>query len=165
MASGIWFSINFLAIAIQDPTLDGTLARKVGHQAHLTLPASRKFNRIIYVGGGLEVCDGNDQRKALFVPLDQKHPLGNPSLLQIRFQIPKVLLPGLNAKSKITILCGLQDDHGGLDLAILERFCPKLITGMAAGRLAITDRRFTMCWRLIEIRVLPSKDQVLYLVN
>ena len=119
------FQLTFLAIAIQDPTLDGTLARKVGHQAHLTLPASRKFNRIIYVGGGLEVCDGNDQRKALFVPLDQKHPLGNPSLLQIRFQIPKVLLPGLNAKSKITILCGLQDDHGGAGLGDFRAVLPK----------------------------------------
>ncbi|MHB2150305.1 amylo-alpha-1,6-glucosidase [Calditrichota bacterium LG25] len=110
------FQLTFVAIAVNDPTLGGVYSTEVGHQANYRLPNRRKFNRIIYVGGGLEIRDGNDRRIALFVPTDVRHPLGYVQHKQIRFQIPKELLPGLNHKSRITALCGLQDDHGGSGL-------------------------------------------------
>ncbi len=119
------FQLTFLAIALADEQLGPPYATPIAHQAHFKLKATRAFNRVIYVGGGLEICDAHNQRKALFVPLDLEHPLGFVKQKQIRFQVPKTLLPGLNAQTKITVLCGLQDDHGGSGLgdfrAVLQK--------------------------------------------
>lgn len=110
------FQLTYLALAVYDPALKGTTATRIGHQAHFRLPGKRAFDRVIYIGGGLEIRDAKDQRIALFVPTERRHPLGFVNYRQIRFQIPKILLPGLNAKTKITVLSGLQDDHGGSGL-------------------------------------------------
>ena len=118
------FQLTFLAIAIQDPLLKETQGRQVGHKANVRLPAYRAYNRIIYVGGGIEICNGQNQRKALYVPLDKKFRLGFVSSKQIRFQVPKSLIPGLNSQCKITVLCGLQDDHGGSGLGDFRQVLP-----------------------------------------
>ncbi|NOX89599.1 MAG: hypothetical protein GXO77_11280 [Calditrichaeota bacterium] len=110
------FQLSYLAVAVYDEQLDGSASREIGRNAHYRLPASRAFNRVIYVGGGFEMRDAQNKRVALFVPLDKNHPLGFLAQKQIRFQIPKALLPGLNAKTRISVLAGLQDDHGGSGL-------------------------------------------------
>lgn len=119
------FQLTYLAIAVLDDSLDGATSRVVGHQAHFHLPSFRTFNRVIYVGGGLEIRDAQDKRIALYVPTDRRHPLGFTAMKQIRFQIPKALLPGLNPHTKITVLAGLQDDHGGSGLGDFRAVAPK----------------------------------------
>jgi len=107
------FQLTYLAIALRDRSLNGRLKRTIGHGARLTLPAARAFNRIIYVGGGLELRDGNNRKIAAYIPVKPGHPLGFTEYKQIRFNIPKTLLPGLNRHTVITVLAGGQDDHGG----------------------------------------------------
>lgn len=119
------FQLTYLAIALRDEQLGGVLGRDVNHEARVRLPAARAFNRVIYVGGGLEIRDAQNQKIALFVPVDRRHPLGFPAYGQIRFQIPKSLLPGLNARTPITVLVGLQDDHGGSGLGDFRAVLPK----------------------------------------
>ncbi len=110
------FQMTYVALTFRLAGLNEPSTRQVQHGANFTLPRNRAFNRVIYVGGGLEVRDGRHQRLALYVPADRSHPLGFVSLKQIRFQIPKALLPGLNPATKVSVLVGLQDDHGGSGL-------------------------------------------------
>ncbi len=119
------FQLTYLALAINDPSLRERKDTRPGHLSHFQLPGSRAFNRIIYVGGGLEIRDGQNKRLALYVPTDRKHPLGFLPYKQIRFQIPKTFLPGLNGQTKITVLAGLQDDHGGSGLGDFRAVFPR----------------------------------------
>ena len=118
------FQLTYLAIAIHDPNLDGKRSTQIQHLANFKLPPSRAFNRVIYIGGGLELRDAQDKRIALYIPTDRQHPLGFVAYRQIRFQIPKKFLPGLNPKTRITVLAGLQDDHGGSGLGDFRAVLP-----------------------------------------
>ncbi len=107
------FQLTYLAIALRDSLPAEPVSQFVGHGASMRLPSGRAFNRIIYVGGGLELRNSNNRKIAVYVPMESKHPLGFTEYRQIRFNIPKALLPGLNPHTVITILAGGQDDHGG----------------------------------------------------
>lgn len=107
------FQLSFLAIAIADAQIEEALGRDVGRGSNYTLSPSRAFNRIIYVGGGFEICDAQKNRLAAYLPYKQGYPIGFVEQKQIRFKIPKTYLPGLSSQSIITLLAGGQDDHGG----------------------------------------------------
>ena len=106
-------TIEFLAVAIRDESVSGKLKRDVERGARYRLPKERAYNRIIYAGTSIEIQDGSDRRLARYIPLRKNFPLAFTAEQQIRFKIPKLFLPGLNAKSRITILCGAQDDDSG----------------------------------------------------
>ncbi len=118
------FQLTYLALAIYDPVLKGKTDKRIHHQANFVLAPSRAFNRIIYVGGGLEIRDAQNKRLALYLPTERSHPLGFVAYHQIRFKIPKTLLPGLTPKTRITVLAGLQDDHGGSGLGDFRAVLP-----------------------------------------
>ena len=107
------FQLTFLAIAIRDESSDEPFISETGKGSKYHLKKQRTFNRIIYVGGGLEIIESSGQRLAQYIPVQVEYPLGFIKIRQIRFKIPKTYLPGLNTNSVITILSGAQDDHGG----------------------------------------------------
>ena len=107
------FQLTFLAIALRDTSLKEKTGRKVGRGAGVTLPAGLAFNRILYVGGGLELRDGSGKILMAYHPTRPGFPLGDPATGTIRFKIKKSFMPGLNAETVVTVLCGAQDDHGG----------------------------------------------------
>ncbi len=103
----------FLAFAIREEDISGSVKRDVEKGALCRLSKERAFNRIIYAGAGLEIQDGLGKRLARFIPIHEKLPLAFPAERQVRFKIPKEYLPGLNVKSRITILCGAQGTFNG----------------------------------------------------
>jgi len=107
------FQLTLLAVAVRDRQLKETTATQVGRNAHYRLSPKRAFNRIIYIGGGLEICNAKGKRLAVYLPNQTGFPLGFINEKQIRFKIPKRYLPGLSPKTTLTLLCGAQDDHGG----------------------------------------------------
>jgi len=107
------FQLTFLALAIRDVSLKEPLGREIGHGAGVALSAGRAFNQVIYVGGGIELSDGTGKKRMAYIPLRPGYPLGNAVKRHIRFKIKKSYLPGLDARTRITVLCGAQDDHGG----------------------------------------------------
>jgi hypothetical protein len=79
------------------------------------LPSDRAFSRLINVGGGFEVKDASGKILSAYLPLpeDVKNPLGNQQMKTISFAVPKRFIGKISQSSKITILSGAQDDHGG----------------------------------------------------
>ena len=129
------FQLTYLAIAVGGA--EGKGALDVGMEANFRLPEGRAYDRIIYVGGGLEVRDAAGKVLASFVPQDTAHHLGFVADRAIRFRLPKALLPGLAGARTISVLSGAQDDHGG---AGLGNFRPvKIKAGQWTGGGAAAD--------------------------
>ncbi len=133
------FQLTFLAVAVQDESAGSKRTRKIGHQADYGLPAERAWNRIVYIGGGLEVCDAQGKRIAVYAAAKAEFPLGFPARNEIRFRLSKRFLKGLSKRSVISVLCGAQDDHGGSGIGDF-RAVRKKRTEWAGGG-ADTDRQ------------------------
>jgi len=128
------FQLTYLAIALGGETA-GKGALAVGMEANFRLPAGREYDRIIYVGGGIEVRDAAGRTLAAFVPQDTAHRLGFVADRAIRLRLPKTVLPRLSGA--VSVLSGAQDDHGG---AGLGNFRPvKLKAGQWTGGGAASD--------------------------
>jgi carbohydrate-binding DOMON domain-containing protein len=109
------FQLTYLALAVGGAA-PGAGALEVGMDANFRLPAGRAYDRIIYVGGGIEVREAGGKVLAAFVPPDTAHPLGFVADKAIRFRLPKALFPQLSGGAAISVLSGAQDDHGGAGL-------------------------------------------------
>ncbi len=106
------FQLTFAAIAIGDGT-DGQ--NFVGRNSEDTLPRGRGYQKIIYIGGGLEIFDKTGKKLAAYVPsaADTSDPLGDVGSSEVSFSLPINLIGRPNKDWKVTILVGAQDDHGG----------------------------------------------------
>ncbi|OYV86876.1 MAG: hypothetical protein B7Z63_03320 [Ignavibacteriae bacterium 37-53-5] len=106
------FQLTFAAIAIGNGTGG---QHDLGRNSEYTLPAGRGFQRIIYVGGGIEIFDSTGTKLAAYVPAmsDTSNTLGSVTDREITFSIPVSLLGRPDSNWQISILVGAQDDHGG----------------------------------------------------
>ena len=107
------FQLTFAAIAIHNPDLPGNGRRNIEKNAFYTLPNSRDYHQIIFIGGGLQIEDSQGKIKVQYIPNDDHQPLGFTNRREIRFKIEKSFLPGLNKNSVITVLTGGQDNPSG----------------------------------------------------
>lgn len=111
------FQLTAVAICIQNNELNNTT--NVGYNSKFILPKDRAFNKIIFIGGGIEIRNAGGKILASYIPqtVDVKNPLGNINDKTISFALSKLhfnnLIGRINTNSKITILIGAQDDHGG----------------------------------------------------
>lgn len=108
------YQLTYTVIAIRNAS-DEKTTRKAGLNSNYILPAAKAFNRLISVGGGLEIRNGGGKILASYIPApeDVKNPLGNTNEKKITFALPKKYLGEIGRKSVISILVGAQDDHGG----------------------------------------------------
>ena len=106
------FQLTYLAIALNFGDKGGIRRTRVGHHANFKLPLEYAYNRIIYVGNGIEVRDGHDKILAAYIPAQEKIPIGNINDRSIRFAIPIEMLSEHTLRT-VAVLCGAQDDHGG----------------------------------------------------
>ncbi len=115
------FQLTYIAIAIQN----NIIAEKntyIGRNSNYVLPDSLAFNKIIFIGGGLDVCDSELKVIAKYSPApeDIKNPLGDAEKEIISFSLEKDLIGAINSDTRITILVGLQDDHGGAGIGVFR---------------------------------------------
>ncbi len=106
------YQLTFVAIAIGN----GKGGEKyVGRNSDYVLPADRGFQRIIYVGGGIEVFNAAGKKLAVYVPApaDTSNPLGSVGEREISFSLPVSLIGRPARDWRVSILAGAQDDHGG----------------------------------------------------
>ncbi|HEX2867929.1 MAG TPA: amylo-alpha-1,6-glucosidase [Ignavibacteriales bacterium] len=108
------YQLTFTSIMIQNEDIKNG-SRNAGANSGFTLPVERAFTRQVNVGGGFEVKEASGKILAAYLPLqeDIKNPLGSVLKKTIQFSVPKSLLGTISPASKITILTGAQDDHGG----------------------------------------------------
>jgi hypothetical protein len=104
------FQLTMAAIAIDSKP--GGQSR-IGHNAGYSLREGKGFERLILVGGGLQIEDEKGNILAAYAPVpeDARAPLGDDSSGVISFSLPHSLLPA--GPWHITVLAGGQDDHGG----------------------------------------------------
>jgi len=111
------FQLTAVAICIQYDESKRNI--DVGYNSKFLLPKEKAFNKIIFIGGGIEIKNSEGKIIASYIPqsYDVKNPLGNTNEKIISFALSKSnsenLIGKIDKKSKITILVGAQDDHGG----------------------------------------------------
>ncbi len=106
------FQLTFMAIAI-DQGNESPGAKFIQRNANLQLPRDFDFQRIIFVGGGLQIEDSQANILAAFRPEDARYPLGDVPQKEISFAIPKSFLGNYEKNWRFIIAVGGQDDHGG----------------------------------------------------
>ena len=108
------FQLTFAGIYLRVED-DSAYSLQGGKNSKFTFTSDRRFNRVIYVGGGLEIRDAQHKVIAAYAPEkeDSALPLGDIKTGEISFSIPKEYIGKLSKSSCVSILAGAQDDHGG----------------------------------------------------
>ncbi len=106
------FQLTFCAIAV-DTAPGGSV--EIGHHSGCRLDAAAGFERLILVGGGVQVEDAAGKILGAYLPIpeDLADPLGDARTGTITFALPLKLLGRIDARTRFTVLAGAQDDHGG----------------------------------------------------
>ncbi len=111
------FQLTYTAIAVQEDSASPGAA-EVGMNANYKLPEPFKFQKIIYVGGGVQLEDAHGKILTEFrpEPCAACEKLGNVSKKRVRFSIPKHYFRTNPKNWRAAVLVGAQDDHGGAGL-------------------------------------------------
>ncbi|MDK9700889.1 MAG: hypothetical protein OEM52_12145 [bacterium] len=118
------FQLTFAAIAIETGSRK-TSAKKLGMNGQYIFPTDFQPDRLLYIGGGFRLTDGNDKTMYECVADDAAYPLGSPATNEVRVSVPRSLLPNDPAKWKIHIYSGGQDDHGGAGMGEFRSVYPE----------------------------------------
>ncbi len=112
------FQLTYLAIAIDQDGLPGSGTREVPANSSFMLPPGRGYERLILVGGGVQVEDAWRTVLAAYIPVsgDEAKPLGDARSGTISFAVPLACLGTPSGHWTFTVLAGAQDDHGGAGL-------------------------------------------------
>lgn len=112
------FQLTFAAIAIDTDRVSGSGNAAIGHNAQFRLHGQGGFERLILVGGGLQVENDRGEILAGYLPgiTDVSNPLGDAGTGVISFAMPLQYLGKPDRRWRFTVLAGLQDDHGGAGL-------------------------------------------------
>jgi glycogen debranching enzyme len=109
------FQLTYTAIALHRVGTTEKEGRHVGQNSQMIVPGNFSFDRIIYVGGGLRVCDGTGKILAEYLPVPggEKNPLGNILTRTVEFTLPVELIGSPQQGWRYVVCVGAQDDHGG----------------------------------------------------
>ena len=104
------FQLTEVVIALHAGT-DGSI--DVGHNSGMVL--DRPFQRLILVGGGIQIEDDAGTILAAYLPSEEDavNPIGDASTGTIRFALPLKYFPGGMTSWSFSVMAGGQDDHGG----------------------------------------------------
>jgi hypothetical protein len=109
------FQLTYAAIAIDEDDKPGSGSRHIGHNSRYVLDERHAYERLILIGGGVQVEDQQGKTLAAYRPVaaDMSKPLGDQESGVISFAIPMTYLGRLTDMWTFTLLAGAQDDHGG----------------------------------------------------
>jgi carbohydrate-binding DOMON domain-containing protein len=107
------FQLTMLAIGIDQTGDAAQQARSFRHNSRYTLPKKQGFDKLILVGGGVQVRDKDDGILAEFVPHSESDAIGDVRTSTISFAIPLSILGPNIGTWTYNIIVGAQDDHGG----------------------------------------------------
>lgn len=110
------FQLTFAALAIDtDP---GSGRRELPGNAGIVLSADRGYERLVLIGGGLQLEDDAGNILAAYIPAgaDAANPLGDAGTGTVSFSIPLSYLGRPDRSWHIAVYIGAQDDHGGAGL-------------------------------------------------
>jgi carbohydrate-binding DOMON domain-containing protein len=127
------FQLTELALAIRTSETGRKLSRRVGMNANAELPEDHAFDRLIVVGGGLQVQDGAGNVLAAYIPMEGDQPTGNAVTGMIMFSIPLSYLGQPDGNWRFALLAGGQDDHGGAGIGEFRAVQPQASEWFGGG--------------------------------
>ncbi|OIO59761.1 MAG: hypothetical protein AUJ47_10460 [Candidatus Marinimicrobia bacterium CG1_02_48_14] len=107
------YQLTYVAIGL-DSGPGGAV--QIGKNGGTTFPHNFTANRTVYVSGGIQIHDEAGKILAEYMPLDEWGAIGDVSLKQVQFSLPRELFPTRLESVKWLAAVGLQDDHGGAGL-------------------------------------------------
>ena len=107
------FQLTMLAIAIDQSHDPARQAREIGHNSGYRLPEDDGYDRLILVGGGVQVRETSGRILTEFIPETRADAFGDVRSGIISFAIPRIHLGGGYDHWRYTVVAGAQDDHGG----------------------------------------------------
>ncbi|HTR80331.1 MAG TPA: amylo-alpha-1,6-glucosidase [Bacteroidota bacterium] len=133
------FQLTLAAIAIHRG--DSTGVMQVGENSHFTLDESRKYDRLITVGGGIRITDDQGRVLCEYLPgsEDKRNPIGSVERKSVEFSIPLKYLGKPTPQWKMTILVGAQDDHGGAGVGEFRAVGTSAGEWTGGGKISPTD--------------------------
>jgi len=143
------FQLTFVAIALRNTDNPARGRQKVERGSNFNLPGYRAFHDILFIGGGVELQGTDGKVKCRLIPDQVSQPLGFTARGEIRFKLEKSYLPYLNKDTRITLLSGAQDDHGGAGIG--EFRAVRSQTGEWHGGGAPNDRDAPCIYDILEI--------------
>lgn len=119
------FQLTMLALAIDQDGLPRKGNRYIRHNAGVVLPDDLWYERLILVGGGVQVFDKNGAILCEFIPSDERYLLGDVEAKTISFAIPVQYLGKPNKDWDYYLVAGGQDDHGGAGIGEFRTVLPQ----------------------------------------
>jgi len=115
------FQLTYVAIAIDSDGRTGS--RSVGHNSEYILPPGFAYERLVLVGGGVQIEDDSGKILGAYTPAgeDGESPIGSAQDGVIAFSIPREMLGIPDSSWRYIVLVGGQDDHGGAGLGEFRR--------------------------------------------
>jgi glycogen debranching enzyme len=109
------FQLTLAAIAIDTDGKEDTGSATLPAQALYAMPDGRGYERLILVGGRMQIQDQTGKILAEYVPTekDAANPIGNAGAGTIRFTVPLSILGVPGPRWRFVVVAGGQDDHGG----------------------------------------------------
>lgn len=109
--------------------------REVGREAQVVLEDG--YEHIVYVGGGVRVEDAAGEVIAAYrpAPNDVSDPLGSTEASAITFALPHDVLPRPAPGTRVILLVGSQDDHGGAGIGDFRALGAERSEWQGGGRL------------------------------
>ena len=109
------FQLTCVAIAIDSDGVPGSGTRLVPQNANYMLDEKHASEKLILVGGGVQVQNSSGEILAAYIPSehDAVNPLGSTATSTISFALPLSYLGTPERNWTFTTLVGGQDDHGG----------------------------------------------------
>jgi carbohydrate-binding DOMON domain-containing protein len=110
------FQLTYVAVAIDSDGQPGSGAVAVGKAADFSLPPELAYERIVYVGGAIEIDDATGKPLLTYSPATREGAIGDAGTGVVRFSVPRSFLGELTTKSRFSVLVGGQDDNGSAGL-------------------------------------------------
>jgi hypothetical protein len=135
------FQLTYAALAIDTDRKVGPGSVQVGHNSGYRLDPRFAYERLILVGGGIQLEDNTGRILAAYVPAesDTGKTLGNAAEGVISFSLPVDLLGEPNKNWHFTLLAGGQDDHGGAGLGEFRQVQEETSEWHGGGRNSAAD--------------------------
>jgi hypothetical protein len=135
------FQLTFAAIAIDEDGIPGSGNRSIGRNSLAFTDSTHGFERIIYIGGGIQIEDSRGNTLAKYVPVsgDAAHPFGDAASGTIRFALPLPLIGRPAPEWTWTVVTGGQDDHGGAGIGEFRTVKREQGEWNGGGKLRLSD--------------------------
>jgi glycogen debranching enzyme len=135
------FQLTYVALAVDADGVAGSGAVEVGKGAAYRLPDHVGFERIVYVGGGIEIADASGKALATYSPSTRAGAIGDAREAVIRFSVPRAFLGDPTPRMRFAVLVGGQDDSGAAGLGSFRAVAPAASQWAGGGAAGPTPTR------------------------